>query len=123
MPPGSLAVRGEVSESSPGEAGGSGPTLTCRVGETVPHTPAVAWAMMELGPLVGDEDIVIQTFKNATIAVSTLSFSRLHTSHAGLYYCQGTLVSPAVDGGRLSNSTDPIAITVTCKWSLCLTKL
>ena len=118
VPAGSLAVETEVSESGPLEAGMPGPTLTCTASETIPgltNMPSAHWIMTGTGPVVPGNGIVInETVRNATTAITTLSFSSLLTSHAGLYHCLGTLLSPAAN---ISNSTDPVAVTVTCEWS------
>ena len=52
----------------------------------------------------------------------TVSFSSLHTSHAGEYTCQWTLFTPAEGGKTVTNSSTPLTVTVRCKWcgrSLC----
>ena len=103
------------------EAGGVGPTLTCTVNETIPglsNMPSAAW----MGPGVSGNGITVkETIKNATTAITALSFSELHTSHAGLYICEGSLVSPAVEDGIITNSTLPVSVTVKCEWiSMCL---
>ena len=110
-----------LSESDPTEAGDVGPILTCTVNETIPglsNMPSAAW----MGPGVSAngttaEDIIIveETIRNATTAVTTLSFSELHTSHAGLYICEGRLVSPAAEDGIITNSTPPVSVTIKCE--------
>ena len=117
VPAGSLAVTAVISDSSPLEAGSSGPTLTCIVRETIAgltQMPSARWNM-ESGPV--DGVVVTETVRNATTAITTLSFLPLLTSHAGLYHCQGGLVSPAADDGNISISTPPTPVTVSCKWS------
>ena len=49
---------------------------------------------------------------NGTTTTSTLSFSPLYTSHAGLYHCVGTLESPP---GNISIHTPPIPVNVSCE--------
>lgn len=117
VPAGSLAVTAVVSDSSLLEAGSSGPTLTCIARETIAgltHIPSAHWNM-ESGPV--DGIVVTETVRNATTAITTLSFSPLLTSHTGLYHCQGGLVSPAADDGNISILTPPTPVTVRCKWS------
>ena len=127
VPAGSLVADAVVSEDGPLEAGSAGLTLTCTVHETISgltNTPSAHW-MTSSGPVSSGEDITVtETFRNATTATATLTFSSLHTSHAGLYTCQGTLVSPAAVYG-INSTTDAVSVTVSCKcgqsclYSLC----
>ena len=106
----------ELSESDSVEAGTHGPNLTCTVTKTISglsNMPSAIWT----GPVVSGEGIAAkETFRNATTAVTILSFSELHTSHAGLYICEGRLSSPAADDGNITNSSLPIPVTVKCEW-------
>ena len=114
-----------MSEAGPVEAGSAGLTLTCTVTEVISgltNMPSAHW-MGPSGPVTsGDDIIVTETFSNDTTVTVTLSFSSLHTSHAGLYTCQGTVVSPAaVDDVTITSTPDNV--TVSCKscWcSLCI---
>ena len=117
----------EISESDPEEAGGVGPNLTCTATETISglsNMPSAAW----MGPGMSGNDttaedriIVEETMRNATTAITTLSFSELRTSHAGLYICEGKLVSPAAEDDIITNSLPPVSVTVKCRWiSMCL---
>ena len=122
-----MVVEEEISESDPTEAGGIGPNLTCTVTETIQglsNMPSAAWmgpGVSENGTTAEDRLIVEETVRNATTAITTLSFSELHTSHAGLYICEGTLVSPAAEDDIITNSSPPIPVTVKCEWiSMCL---
>ena len=116
VPPGSLEVETEVSEDGPVEAGSEGLTLTCTVRETISgltNMPSAHW-MGPSGPVTSGEDIVVtQTARDNTTANVTLTFSSLHTSHAGEYTCQGTVVTPAGVENVIINST--INVTVSCK--------
>ena len=107
----------DVSEAGPVEAGSAGLTLACTVTEVISglsNMPSAYW----MGPsgLVtsGDEIVVTETFSNDTTFTVTLSFFSLHTSHAGVYTCQGTVASPAVADGVILISTSS-KITVSCK--------
>ena len=87
-----------MSEDDPVEAGRKDFTLTCTVHEVISglvNMPSAHW--IEDSSLVtsGGEIVVTETLRNGTTAIVTLTFSTLHTSHAGQYMCQGTLVSPA----------------------------
>ena len=87
-----------MSEDDPVETGSKDFTLTCTVHEVISglvNMPSAHW--MEDSSLVtsGGEIVVTETLRNTTTAIVTLTFSTLHTSHAGQYMCQGTLVSPA----------------------------
>ena len=117
VPADSLVADAVVTEDDPLEAGSAGLTLTCRVRETISgltDSPSAHW-MTSSGPVTSGEDITVtETFRNATTARATLTFSSLHTSHAGLYTCQGTLASPAAVYG-INSTTDAVSVTVTCK--------
>lgn len=101
------------------EAGSNGLTLTCIVHEIIlglTNTPSAQWRTSS-GPVISGEDIVVNESSNDdTTAISVLTFSSLHTSHAGYYYCQGTLVSPAVAVvGNIIYTQESLMITVRCK--------
>ena len=118
VPADPLEVVTDASEAGPVEAGSAGFTLTCTVTEVISgltNTPSAAHWMGPSGPVTSRDDIVMtETFSNDTTVTVTLSFSSLHTSHAGLYTCQGTVVSPAaVDD--LTITSIPNTVTVSCK--------
>ena len=104
-----------VSQSDPLEAGNTSLTLTCTVTEKtlgLTKMPSAIW-MMAGSPVVEGDDDIIESMVNATTAISTLSFSSLNTSHAGLYHCQGRLESPP---GNISyNSTPAISVNIICE--------
>ena len=116
-------VKMKVLASDTVEAGSVGPTLTCIVTETIlglTNSPSAVW-VAEYSPLVSVGGISeIETIRNGTTAVTTLSFLELHTSHAGLYTCQGILNSPAADGGTINVTTPAVPVTVKCEWALIL---
>ena len=117
VPAGSLEVVTDMSEAGPVEAGSAGLTLTCTVTEVtsgLTNVPSAQW-MGPSGPVTSGDDIVVtETFSNDMTVTVTLSFSSLHTSHAGLYTCQGTVVSPAaVDDVNITSTPD--IVTVRCK--------
>ena len=118
VPADSLEVVTDVSEAGPVEAGSAGLTLTCTVIEVISgltNMPSAHW-MGPSGPVTSGDDIVVtETFSNDTTVTVTLSFSSLHTSHAGLYTCQGTVVSPAAVDDVTITST-PHTVTVRCKY-------
>ena len=103
-----------VSDTGPPlEAGLSGLTLTCTVTENtrgLTEMPSAVW-MTESGPV--QSEYITETV-NTTTAISILSLPSLNTSHAGLYYCQGSLQTPAMDGDITVNSS-PISITIKCE--------
>ena len=121
VPSGSLMVKTKVLESDTVEAGGVGPTLTCTVTETISgltNSPSAVW-VAEYGPLESVGGIAVnEIIRNDTTAVTTLSFLELHTSHAGLYTCQGILNSPAADGGTIDVTTPAVPVTVKCEWGI-----
>ena len=107
-------VEGNVSYLGVTEAGGIGPTLTCTVTETIlglTNMPSAIWVTMAVSG-GGIADI----FRNGTTAVTSLSFSKLHTSHAGLYTCQGVLNSSGVDDGTITIPSSPVPVIVQCEW-------
>ena len=117
VPAGSLRVETHISQNAPLEAGSAGLTLNCTVREAISgltNSPSAHW-MTTSGPVTSGDDITVtETFRKATTARATLTLSSLHTSHAGLYTCQGTLVSPAAPDDIISTS-DAIVVTVSCK--------
>ena len=114
VPSESLTVETAVSDTGPPlEAGLSGLTLTCTVTEVIQgltEVPSAVW-IAESGPV--DSEYITGTV-NTTTAISTLSLPSLNTSHAGLYHCQGSLQTPAIDGDITVNSST-INITIECE--------
>ena len=117
VPAGSLKVETHISQNGLIEAGSAGLTLTCTVHETISGLtgrPSAHW-MTSSGPVSSGDDITVtETFRNATTARATLTFSSLHTSHAGLYTCQGTLVSPET-ADDITSTSDALPVTVSCR--------
>ena len=117
VPADSLVVETVVSEDCPAEAGSAGLTLTCTVSEVIAgltNMPSAHWS----GPVTSGDDIVVtETVRNVTTVTVALTFSSLHTSHAGQYTCQGTLVSPAA-AENITSTSDHISVNISCKWSL-----
>ena len=117
VPADSLKVVTNVSEAGPVEAGSAGLTLTCTVTEVISgltNMPSAHW-MGPSGPVTSGDDIIMtETFSNDTTVTVTLSFSSLHTSHAGLYTCQGTVVSPAAMD-NVTITAAPDTVTVSCE--------
>ena len=119
VPAGSLRVETHISQNGPLEAGTAGPTLTCTVSVNISGLtgrPSAYW-MTSSGPVTsGDNNniITVTTSRDATTARATLTFSSLHTSHAGLYTCQGTLVSPAA-ADDITSTSDAVPVIVSCK--------
>ena len=109
-----LTVETAVSETGPPlEAGSSGLTLTCTVTEVIrglTRAPSAVW-MTESEPV--ESEYITGTVNNTT-ALSTLSLPSLYSSHAGPYYCQGSLQTPAIDGDITVNSST-VNITIKCE--------
>ena len=96
-----------------------GLSLTCTVREMTQgftNMPSAVW-MTESGPVTVMPGVIFltQTIRNDTTAITTLSFSPLHTSHAGLYTCQGKLASLAASGNITVTSKEPLPVVVSCK--------
>ena len=118
VPPDSLEVETGLSEDGPVEAGSGGLTLTCTVRETISgltNMPSAHW-MGPSGPVTSGEDSVMtQTARDNTTANVTLTFSSLHTSHAGEYTCQGTVVTPAgVEDVTITSTPNTVAVSCKC---------
>ena len=98
-------------------AGSEDLTLTCTVHEVIEgltNMPSAHW-MTASGPVMSGDDIVIsETVRDDSTATTTLTFSSLHTSHAGQYMCQGTLVSPAAED-NITSTPATVSVTVNCK--------
>ena len=110
-----------VSEEDQVEAGSAGLTLTCTVSEAISgltDMPSAHWSMVSGGRVIsGEDNITTETTRNTTAVTVALTFSSLHTSHAGQYTCQGTLVSPAAEE-NITSTSYPISVNISCKWSL-----
>ena len=128
-PPNPLEVETEVSEDGPVEAGSEGLTLTCTVHETIngfSNIPSGHW-MGPSGPVTSREGIVMVETRGTIQGIWSsltinVTFSSLHTSHAGNYTCQWILFTPAEGGKTVTITSTPLTVTVRCKWcgrSLC----
>ena len=123
VPADSLVVETVVSEDGPVEAGSADLTLTCTVSEVISgltNIPSAHWSTYTGLATPGEHIVVIETVRNATTVTVVLTFSTLHTSHAGQYTCQGTLVSPAAEDNIISTS-DPVSVNVASKCSVMYT--
>jgi hypothetical protein len=112
LPENPITVTASVTDVGSPLAGKPGPTLTCRVHVTtagLTNTPSAVW-MNVSGPVVSGNGVTVtETVVNGTTTISTLSFSPLYTSHAGLYHCMGSLESPPAN---VSIPTPPIPVNV-----------
>ena len=118
VPAGSLEVMtADVSEVGPVEAGSGDLTLTCTVREVISgltNMPSAHWKTAS-GPVASGDDITLtETLRTGSHSTVTLSFSSLHTSHAGQYMCQGTLVSPAAEN-NITSTPGNVSVNVRCK--------
>ena len=118
VPSGSLEVETEVSEDGPVEAGSGGLTLTCTIHETISgltNMPSAHW-MGPSGPVTSEEDIVItEAVRDYTTATVTVTSSSLHTSHAGEYKCQGTVITPTgVEDMTITSTRSTVTVTSKC---------
>ena len=118
VPAGSLeVVTADISEAGPMEAGSGGLTLTCTVREDISgltNMPYALWSTAS-GPVTSGDDITLtETLRTNTHSTVTLSFSSLHTSHAGQYMCRGTLVSPAAEN-NITSTPGNVSVSVSCK--------
>ena len=117
VPADSLVVETVVSEDGLVEAGSTDLTLTCTVSEVISgltNMPSAHWS----GPVTSGHDIAFnEILRNAMTVTVGLTFSSLHTSHAGQYRCQGTLVSPAAED-NITSTSNTTSVSVRCKYSL-----
>ena len=98
----------------PVEAGRKDFTLMCMVQEVTSGIARFSFAdwWTESGPIVSGNDITfVESVRNASSAISTLLFSPLHTSHAGMYPCHGRLVNGAEE---IISISSPVVVTVKC---------
>ena len=104
----------KVSETGPVEASNEDLTLKCTVNEVImglTNTPSAQW-MTTTG--LGDDITINETIIDEMTTTVTLSFSSLHTTHAGEYMCQGTLELPATMTNFTSTPTT-VTVNVRCK--------
>ena len=98
----------KLSDIVPVLAGSGHLSLTCIARKVTPESssqPTAQW--LSHGQLIGpgDTNAVSSKTANSTTAVANLSFLNLHTSHAGLYTCQGGIFVMSV-----KNTVDSPAI-------------
>ena len=107
----------ETSRTVPVVAGSKDLTLTCTVDEIIDgltNIPSAQW-MTTTGLVIPGDDITInETIIDGKTTTVTLSFSSLHTTHAGEYMCQGTLELPATVTNFTSTPTN-VSVNVMCK--------
>ena len=117
VPKNALNVTVEVSETGPVEAGSENLTLKCAVNEVIEgltNIPSAQWMTTSGLVIPGDDITKSETMIDERTTTVTLSFSSLHTSHAGDYMCQGTLDLPANVTNFTSTPTN-VSINVRCK--------
>ena len=100
-------------------AGNEDLNLTCTVNEVIDgltNIPSAQWMTTTGLVTSGDDDITItETMIDNRTTNSTLSFTSLHTSHAGEYMCQGILDSPATRN-NITSTPDNVTVNVICKY-------
>ena len=117
VPDDSLEVMIETSRTVPVVAGSEDLTLTCTVNEVIEgltNIPSARWMTTSGLVITGDDIIITETIIDERTTTVTLSFSSLHTSHAGVYMCQGTLDLPANMTNFTSTPTN-VTVSVRCK--------
>ena len=119
VPENALNVMVEASMTDPVLAGSEDLTLTCTVNEVIDgltNIPSAQWMTTSGLVTSGDDDITItETVIDDRMTIVTLSFTSLHTSHAGEYMCQGTLDSPATLDNITSTPAN-VTVNVICKY-------
>ena len=110
----------EASETDPVLAGNEDLTLTCTVNEVIDgltNIPSAQWMTTSGLVTSGNNDITItETVIDDSMTIVTLSFTSLHTSHAGEYMCQGTLDSPATLNVIITSIPANVTVNVICKY-------
>ena len=74
--------------------------LTCTVSKTVDgliNSPTATWTTAGGVAVSNGIGITVFTMAASEIAISILTFDPLRTSHEGIYRCDGTLTSPALN--------------------------
>ena len=107
----------EASKTVPVVAGSEDLTLTCRVNKVIDgltNLTSAQWMTTSGLVITGDDITINETIVDEMTTTVTLSFSSLHTSHAGVYMCQGTLDLPATVTNFTSEPTTVI-VSVRCK--------
>ena len=107
----------ETSRTVPVVAGSENLTLTCTVNKVIDgltNIPSAQWMTTSGLVITGDDITINETIIDEMTTTVTLSFSSLHTSHAGVYICQGTLELPATVTNFTSMPTN-VSINVRCK--------
>ena len=107
----------ETSRTGPVVAGSEDLTLTCTVNKVIDgltNIPSAQWMTTSGLVITGDDITINETIINEMTTTVTLSFSLLHTSHAGMYLCQGTLELPATVTNFTSTPTN-VTVNVRCK--------
>ena len=88
--------------SSGSNVAGSEFTITCIVSEVISGLvamPTAMWLSVDGRPVMPGNDISIATPPPSDrVAITTLTFNPLRTSHDGEYTCSGTITSPAQEG-------------------------
>ena len=101
-------------------AGNGDLTLSCTVNEVIDgltNIPSAQWMTTTGLVTSGDDDITItETMIDNRTTNSTLSFTSLHTSHAGKYMCQGILDSPATLNDIITSKPANFTVNVICKY-------
>ena len=102
-------ISASVNSSGSNEAG-SEFTLTCTISEDISGLvamPTAIWLNPDGGPVMPGNDITIATPPPSDrVAITTLTFNPLKTSHDEEYTCSGTITSPAQEGTIVSERGD-----------------
>ena len=73
--------------------------LTCTVSKTVnglSNSPTATWMTTGDVAVSNGNGITVSTMTTSEVAITTLTFDPLRTSHNGRYICDGSLTSPAL---------------------------
>ena len=107
----------ETSRTGSVVAGSEDLTLTCTVNKVIDgltNIPSAQWMTTSGLVITGDDITINETIIDEMTTTVTLSFSLLHTTHAGKYMCQGTLELPATVTNFTSTPTN-VSVNVMCK--------
>ena len=86
--------------------------LTCTVSKTVDgliNSPTSTWTAGGVTISSGN-GITVSDVSIGTATLSTLTFDPLKTSHHGNYWCNGTLISPALNFPLIQSTMEAVSV-------------
>ena len=88
--------------------------LTCTVSKTVDgliNSPTAVWTDLLTSTTVSNGNgITVTMMATEVVAIATLTFDPLRTSHDGTYSCDGTLTSPALNTALMPSTVETLHV-------------